>query len=188
MVDAKAFQPPDYGRLLEWLSPDRSEAEKKFQRIRRDLIRIVASRGCPVPEDLADEAIARVAQKVSTIVDRWVGDPGLYFNAVVRNVHREDVRRRRPSSLDHEPPAPGIVDETAEKNSRCLDQCLKTISETDQALILDYYSQDRSDKIAKRKAMATQIGTGLNGLRIRAYRIRQRLFQCVIGCLEAATV
>ncbi len=188
MVEAKAFQPPDYERLLEWLSPDRRDAEAKFQRIRSDLIRIVASRGCPVPEDLADEAIARVAQKVSTIADGWVGDPGLYFHAVVRNVHREYVRRRKPSSLDHEPRASGIVDETAEENSRCLDKCLQTISETDQALILDYYSRDRSDKIARRRAMAAQIGIGLNALRIRAYRIRQQLFQCVTGCLEAVTV
>jgi len=98
------------------------------------------------------------------------------------------VRRRKPSSLDHEPWAAKAVDETAENNSRCLDRCLQTISEADQVLILDYYSRDRSDKIARRKTMATQIGIGLNALRIRAYRIRERLFQCVTRCLEAITV
>ena len=188
MVDEKTFQPPDYDGLLKWLSLDHSEAEAKFQRIRGDLIRIVASRGCAVPEDLADEAIARVAQKVSKIAEGYVGDPALYFRAVVRNVHREYVRRRKPFSLDHEPWAAKVMDETAENNSRCIDQCLQTISEADRSLILDYYSRDRSDKIARRKAIATQIGVGLNGLRIRAYRIRQRLFECVTRCLEAVAV
>ena len=40
-----------------------SQSRQIFERIRGDLIRIVASRGCPVPEDLADEAIERVARK-----------------------------------------------------------------------------------------------------------------------------
>ena len=53
------------------------------------------------------------------------------------------------------------------------------------SLILDYYSRDRSDRIAMRKRMAMQIGAGLNALRIRAYRIRERLFECVTRCLEA---
>ena len=188
MFGMKIFQPPDYDGLLTWLSPDRSQAVTKFQRIRGDLIRIVASRGCPVPEDLADEAIERVARKVSKIAVDYIGDPALYFHAVVRNVHREYVRRRKPSTLDRELRAAEGVDETAENHSRCLDQCLKTISEADQALILDYYSRDRSDKIARRKAIAMQIGVGLNALRIRAYRIRERLFQCVTRCLEAITV
>lgn len=188
MVEAKMFQPPDNDGLLKWLAPGRSEAETKFQRIRGDLIRIVASRGCPFPEDLADEAIARVARKVSKIAVDYVGNPALYFHAVVRNVHREYVRRRKPSSLDHEPWATKTVDDAAENHSRCLDQRLQTISDADQALILDYYSRDRSDKIARRKAIATQIGIGLNALRIRAHRIRERLFQCVTRCLEAIAV
>ncbi len=188
MVGNKVYQPPDYNGLLSWLSPDRSEAVAKFQRIRGDLIRIAASRGCPVPEDLADEAIERVARKVSTIAVDYIGDPGLYFHAVVRNVHREYVRRHKPSSLDREPRAAEAADETQENHSRCLDQCLKTMSEADQALILDYYSRDRSDKIARRKAIAMGIGVGLNALRIRAHRIRERLFLCVTRCLEAVTV
>jgi DNA-directed RNA polymerase specialized sigma24 family protein len=188
MVEMKTFRPPDYDSLLTWLSPDRSEAVAKFQRIRVDLIRIVASRGCPVPEDLADEAIERVARKVPQIAVDYVGDPALYFHAVVRNVHREYIRRRKPSSLEREPGTARDEDETAESHSRCLDQCLKTISAADQALILDYYSQDRADKIARRKAIATEIGVGLNALRIRAYRIRERLFQCVTRCLEAVIV
>lgn len=188
MVGTKPFQPPDYQALLTWLSPDRAEAATKFQRIRGDLIRIVASRGCPVPEDLADEAIERVARKVSKIAVDYIGDPGLYFHAVVRNVHREYVRRLKPTTLDREPQAVKAADETEENHSRCLDECLKTMSDADQAFILDYYSRDRSDKIARRKAIATRIGVGLNALRIRAYRIRERLFQCVTRCLEAIPV
>ncbi len=186
MTNPKPFQPPDYEALLEWLAPGRPvESRRVFERIRGDLIRIVASRGCPVPEDLADEAIERVARKAPELAKNYVGDPALYFHAVVRNVHREYVRRRKPTALYHEVPAAAEKDDTAERNSRCLDQCLKALSGTDQSLILDYYSRDRSDKIVMRKRMAMQIGAGLNALRIRAYRIRERLFECVTRCLEA---
>jgi DNA-directed RNA polymerase specialized sigma24 family protein len=188
MPKPKPFRPPDYEALLEWLSKDPVEARRKFEQIRGDLIRILASRGCTVPEDLADEAIERVARNVPTIAPTYVGDPALYFHAVVRNVHREYVRRRKPGPLENEPRAAAEKDETAEMNSRCLDRCLVRLSEADRSLILDYYSQDRSDKIAMRKRMALRLGGGLNALRLRAYRIRERLFECVTRCLEAMPV
>jgi hypothetical protein len=189
MTKPKPFQPPDYEALLEWLAPGKpAESRRIFERIRGSLIRILASRGCPVPEDLADEAIERVARKAPELAKSYVGDPALYFHAVVRNVHREYVRRRKPTTLDHEVPAVVQMDDTAERNSRCLDRCLRTLSGVDQSLILDYYSRDRADKVAMRKRMAMQIGAGLNALRIRAYRIRERLFECVTHCLEAIPV
>jgi DNA-directed RNA polymerase specialized sigma24 family protein len=188
VANSKPFQPPDYEALLKWLSPTPADAARKFQRIRGDLIRILASRGCPVPEDLADEAIGRVARKAATISVDYVGDPALYFHAVVRNVHRESVRGLKPEALEHELEAPEDKDDAAERNSRCLDRCLTTLSPADRSLILDYYSQDRADKIATRRRMAMHIGTGLNALRLRAYRIRERLFDCVTQCLQALPV
>jgi DNA-directed RNA polymerase specialized sigma24 family protein len=182
----KQFQPPDYEALLNWLCPDGSptEAARTYQRIRGDLIRIVASRGCSAPEDLADEAISRVARKAPTLMKNYVGDPALYFHTVVRNVHREYVRAVKPASLDHEIQAIVETDDGAERNSRCLDRCLKALSAVDRSMILEYYSQDRSDKIAMRKRMANRMGVGMNALRIRAYRIRDRLLDCVTRCLE----
>jgi DNA-directed RNA polymerase specialized sigma24 family protein len=188
MPNPKPFRPPDYEALLDWLSADPAEARRKFERIRGDLIRILASRGCPVPEDLADEAIERVARNVPSIAPTYVGDPALYFHAVARNVHREYARGRKPWPLENEPRATAETDETAEMNSRCLDGCLTALSDADRALILDYYSRDRADKIATRKRMAMRLGGGLNALRLRAYRIRERLFECVTRCLEAKPV
>jgi DNA-directed RNA polymerase specialized sigma24 family protein len=190
MANPKPFQPPDYGALLNWLCPNGTPAEaaRTFQRIRGDLIRILASRGCPVPEDLADEAISRVAGKAPALVKNYVGDPALYLHTVVRNVHREYVRGRKPDPLDHEIEAAMDTDDTAERNSRCLDRCLETLNEVDRSMILDYYSRDRSDKIATRKRMAMRMGVGMNALRIRAYRIRERIFKCVSRCLELKAV
>jgi DNA-directed RNA polymerase specialized sigma24 family protein len=51
-------------------------------------------------------------------------------------------------------------------------------------LILQYYSDEKREKINRRLAMAERLGIPLNALRSRAQRIRNRLEECVNGCLN----
>src|ERR687883_865457 len=64
-----------FDRLLAWLDPDREQAGKKYEEVRSRLVRGFSSHGCPVPEDLADEAINRVAKLLPEIEKTYVGEP-----------------------------------------------------------------------------------------------------------------
>ena len=50
------------------------------------------------------------------------------------------------------------------------------------------WQEEKRAKINFRKQMADRLGVGLNALRIRTYRIRTRLEECLIKCLAEATL
>ena len=90
--------PELFEELLGWLDPDREIAGKRYEDIRRGLIKIFVSNGRHCVEDLADEAINRVANKLNQIKNDYEGDPCLYFYGVAKKIVHED-RRRTPVSL-----------------------------------------------------------------------------------------
>lgn len=179
----------NFDELLGWLHADRDQAGRKYEDIRRRLIRIFVHRGCVTAEDLADETITRVAKKVREVRANYNpgDDPALYFYGVARNVYREYLKRRP------EPPPPppttspyDVDDETPEYD--CLDRCLKHLTQQNRELILEYYqSEEEGAKIESRKKLASRFGLALNALRIRTHRIRVDLKQCVLDCLKEGT-
>src|SRR5262245_60596415 len=102
--------------LLGWLSSDRDEAGRKYEEVRRRLVRIFVCRGCIDAEDLADEAINRVMRKVPEIVPSYVDDPALYFLAVAHRVCLEHLRRKPVSQSQ------ALWDQPDEREQ--IDQCL----------------------------------------------------------------
>jgi RNA polymerase sigma factor (sigma-70 family) len=169
-----------FDRLLSWLDANRDEAGRKYETIRTRLIKIFTCRGCHEAEELADETINRVAAKLDSIVDEYVGDPVLYFYGVAHKIHLEYLRRR---------PVPQVFDiadssEEDEKELDCLDDCVQKLAPNQRQLVLDYYQEDKRAKIDHRKELARKMGIALNALRIRAHRIRATLQQCVQDCLE----
>lgn len=170
-----------FDNFLDWLSGDREQAGRKYEEIRRKLIKIFTCRGCTVSEDLADETINRVARKVQQIKDTYVGDPAHYFYGVAHNVHLEYLRKRAevmPAPL----PAPAPSDET-EQEFDCLEQCMQALPSQHRELVLQYYQEEKRAKIDHRKQLARSLGIELNALRIRAHRIRVSLQDCVRQCL-----
>ncbi len=171
---------PDlFGSFLAWLDPNREEAGKKYEDIRRRLIKMFSSRGCFCPEDLADETINRVIVKVPDIKDCYRGDPGRYCGGVARNVLHEYARKRtvpvsRPKA---DPP------EARERELECLDRCLNEVAVAQRSIILRYYEGEKGTRIQIRSGMARELGTEPNALRLRIHRIRTVLQKCVGDCL-----
>src|SRR5437016_9089424 len=89
----------DFDRLLLWLDPDPERAGVIYEKIRWRLVTILASRGCPLAEELADETIDRVARRVADIYETYAGDKAIYFLGVMNNVHHEYLRRPPPPRL-----------------------------------------------------------------------------------------
>jgi DNA-directed RNA polymerase specialized sigma24 family protein len=189
-----ALQPlPASGNLPEARNPsfDALLNPPEFEKVRGRLIRIFARRGCSIPEDLADETIARVVGKVPEIASHYEGDPLRFVYAVARNVHREFSRRPRTVSLEDQAPLEASSGDDAslrEQTHVCLESCLSKLDSGDRRLIREYYRFEKSGKIDRRKELATDLGIALNTLRIRAFRIRKRLSLCVLDCAKKKDV
>jgi DNA-directed RNA polymerase specialized sigma24 family protein len=166
--------------LLAWLAPGREDAGRKYEEIRRSLIKIFTCRGCLDPEDLADETINRVADRRHDIEGSYTGDPALYFYGVANKIHLEYLRRK---PVPPPPPPPEPEEEAAVQEYECLRRCIERLPLHNRELVMQYYQDEKRAKINNRKLLAERLGIGLNALRIRAHRIRAALQECVEECL-----
>ena len=178
----------NFDALLAWLDPDRERAGQKYEEIRENLINIFSWRGCYDAEDLADEAITRVTQKVAHLAVHFKGDPGLYFYAVARNmlweVSRRELNRTSPEVLDGlSDNIPEVPLNDFEREYECLQECLQKLPAGDRELVLLYYQQDQP-KIVYRKELGRRLGMAPNNLRVKVHRIRATLHACIVKCLE----
>jgi len=172
-----------FAKFLFWLNPDPDEAGNKYETIRRKLIKIFICRGCACPEDLSDETINRVIRKTEEMAESYVGDPALFFYGVANHVYREYLRQKPLHQLPLAETAPASPAEEHE----CLDQCMEKLLPRSRALVFQYYQGERQEKIDLRKELAARLGIPLNALRIRAFRIRAILQECVLRCLGERT-
>jgi DNA-directed RNA polymerase specialized sigma24 family protein len=169
-----------FDSLLCWLHPDREEAGRKYEYIRRRLVKIFTCRGRPDAEELADETINRVTLKAADISKEYVGDPALYFYGVAQKVFLESVRKQPHARMSH----PAERSEGIEQEYECLERCMEQLSPGNRELVLEYYRDEKRAKIERRKRLAEKLRIAQNALRIRAHRIRATLQQCVQECLE----
>lgn len=176
----RTLEQADFDRLLAWLDPDAESAGTLYEKIRWRLIAVLASRGCHVPEDLADETIDRVARRVLDIRETYVGDKALYFLGVMNNVHHEYLKRRpQPRAIE-----PVTDADMKEHVHSCLDKCLEKLSPHARQVIERYYAESKRARINLRKRIATELGISASNLRLRALRIREKLQVCIDNCLE----
>jgi DNA-directed RNA polymerase specialized sigma24 family protein len=178
----KDLQQTDFDRLLLWLDPNPEQAGKLYEKIRWRLIAVLASRGCRVPEELADETIDRVARRVSDIEATYVGDKSLYFLGVMNNVHHEYLKRPRLPELA----SPAEDSSVKEQTYLCLDKCIEKLTPHARAIIEQYYAEDKRAKINLRKRIAAALGVTNSNLRLRALRIRAKLQVCIEQCVSGA--
>lgn len=176
--------------LLDWLDTDRERAALRYENIRRSLIKLFTWRGCHQSEELADETINRVTQKLPEFCRNYTGDPALYFYGVARLVLLEYFRAGAPA---RETPlaveqlggrAAGEQPDASQHKLNCLEKCLRRLSAADRELILRYYREGKQGQTDFRRGIAEQLGITLNTLRVKVHRIRGVLQGCIEKCLE----
>ena len=172
----------DFDALLDWLDSDREQAAMRYEKIRRGLIKIFTGRRCIEPEDLADETINRVTSKLKEIGKEFSGEPERYFYGVANYVYMEYLRRKIPQALR---PTPTNHD-TIELEYNCLERCIERLTKEHRDLLLRYHRADGSAETDHRRALADELGIAPNALRIRVYRIRMTLKDCMEKCIERA--
>lgn len=173
--------------LLDFLGPDRHEAGRAYERIRRRLVQILEWSGCARPEELADETFDRVAHKLAGGLEVQAEDPLRYFCGVAYRVLKEVLREEQKeraalAEVRHLPPA--AADGEDERLLDCLDDCLTSIGEPRRRLLLRYHAGEGRERIDDRRALAEELGLPLNALRIRVHRLRAKIETCVLDCMK----
>ena len=177
-----------FDNLLAVFDPDREAAGQKYLAARANLLRFFEWRGCPFPEDHADETFNRVARKVAEGED--IRNVAGYVMGVARlqvlEIIKSDSRQRE--ALGEYQKSFNEVAEIPETESRidCLQKCLQQLSPDNRDLIIQYYQGDKGEKIENRKKLGVRLGVAMNTLRMRAQRLRDQLQGCVEECVSAA--
>ena len=184
-----AIPPDSFEEILAWLNPDRDVTASMYVQLREGLEKLFTLRLCADPPGLVDETFDRVARKVNELRQSYEGDPRLYFYGVARNLIKEELKKvKTHASLDEidPPPAPEPPkeDETADMREECLHSCLQELSTEKRELILNYYAKEKQAKIDQRAELAERLGTSVETLRVRVYRIRHTLEKCIERCLD----
>jgi len=175
--------------LLALGGGDRDGGGQKYLEIRSNLIRFFEWRGCPFPEDHADETINRMAKRVAE--GEEVLNPAGYAMGVARLLVLEIMkgRQREQAALNEmtvNAEAYTEEEDDGEDRIQCLRQCLDSLPTDNRQLILEYYQGEKGDKIRNRKKLIESLGIPVNTLRMRALRLRERLQGCVEDCLSRA--
>lgn len=173
--------------LLSTLDPDRDTAAGRYIDLRRNLVRLFEWRGCPTPDEYADETINRCAKKIGE--GEEIRDLASYSIGVARMLILEMGRDRARNTLSlEEAPEPRVPppepEEGNEVRVECLRGCLGQLSPETQDLILRYYRGEKGEKIKNRKGLTQLFGIPANVLRMRALRVRERLQLCVQTCMQ----
>lgn len=189
MARDSAIPPESFEEILAWLNPDRDVAATMYVQLRHDLAKMFMWGRCADPEGMTDEAFDRVAKKVQEVRPTYEGDPRLYFRAVANNLIKENHKKIKSqlSLEDIDPPKLVITEseeETAADIDECLQLCLQKLSADKRALILGYYAKEKQAKIDYRYELAQKFGITVETLRVRVFRIRESLAECIGSCLK----
>ena len=175
-----------FQRFLDWLNGGVSSDGEKYLELRRRLVRYFDRKNCVAPDDLADETLNRVARRLREEGGLLDAAPAQYCYIVARYVFLEYLRdsERRAVSLEALPeigaPASSVRLQREDASQlHWLERCLENLSSADRDLIFEYYRGEERVKIDNRQSLAARLGLTMNALSIRAWRIRQRLENCV---------
>lgn len=187
--------------LLRRLSPDKEQAGRIYESLRRKLVEIFARRGVPTLflYELADETLDRVGRKLAAGEVIHHPEPMAYVHGVARNVLNEFWRkqsRREKTEVVIEDLSPRDLAKLESRDRlqqerdnqarwlECMDEFLKTLPPKDAAMLRNCHHDDPRQQSINRRQAAAQMGMTENSLRTHLHRIRQMLQRKVRACVE----
>jgi DNA-directed RNA polymerase specialized sigma24 family protein len=177
-----------FDALLYRLAPERDAAAAVYVQLRRRLASVFAYRGCANPDELADEAMDRLARKV--LEDpQSISNPQRLLFAMAWKIMQESFRQPRSvdlpddwESTETNRPAPPEEDEG--RGQDCLESCLGWLPDGDRSVIVAYFEHEKRAKISHRMDIAKELGISANALRLKVHRIVVQLRTCVTECMD----
>jgi DNA-directed RNA polymerase specialized sigma24 family protein len=167
--------------LLAQLDPDRDTAGKKYEELRRKLVKFFGFWGSRHPEDLADKTITTAARKL--LEGETIENLNGYMHGTARLIYKETVRDEvgTREAMSRKPSDTRANQAKEEQRRSCHQRCLRRLPADEQDLIVRYY---QGPKAPDREGLAAQMGISLNLLRVSAFRIRKKLRDCLQQCLQ----
>jgi DNA-directed RNA polymerase specialized sigma24 family protein len=177
-----------FDRLLLLLDPDRISAAERYEEIRTRLIKFFEWRGCSIAGELADRTFDRVAAKIEQ--GEEIRNITAYCVGVARLVHLESLREveRQRQLFDETPEAAVTYDFEAAATEfarmAAFEDCFAALMPDQRGQLTTYHTGEKAERIANRKGLAKQLGIAAGSLRIRMFRLRQILEECLDRSLK----
>jgi DNA-directed RNA polymerase specialized sigma24 family protein len=169
-----------------------SVRESAFERIATDYVKLrqrlstfFGVRGCPVDE-LVGETMFRLTVRAAqgTVID----DVFKYALGIARYVYADWVagktsedRLLQPLDTSVEAELPDTVGGAMTSAAECLQRCLADLGPEQRELLETFYLDDEQE-VAR---LMERLGTSRNALRLRVFRVKQRLRACLRRCAAA---
>ncbi|MGE0363168.1 MAG: RNA polymerase sigma factor [Vicinamibacterales bacterium] len=173
-------------RLLERLDADPAAAGERYEDLRHTLLRFFEWRHVAQADLAADETLDRLGRRLAE--GEAVVDVRAYALGIARLVALEHHRRpeARHTALDEV--STRHLAAPAERGAdspqlTCFDGCFAALSDEHRQFMLSYYAASGRARIEARAGLASRLGLSANALRLRAQRVRDRLEECIRGCL-----
>ncbi|HEU0179574.1 MAG TPA: hypothetical protein VFV58_35525 [Blastocatellia bacterium] len=187
-IKERELTPEAFTKLLAELDSDPETAGRKYEELRRKLIKFFEWRGALFQEELADETLNRLARKIvegeeieKNVVALSLGIARFVF---LETLKRPDNRRAEMKELATVAAPPERWEEDDDLWVVCLRDCLRGVSDENRELIIEYYQAEGRARIDDRKILAARLGISLNALFSRAKRTRSKLEECVTRCVK----
>jgi DNA-directed RNA polymerase specialized sigma24 family protein len=178
----------EFEAFLALLDPDRELAGEKYEQVRRKLHGFFRGRGLSNAEEAVDEVFNRSARRS---LEGGIENIMAFVLGVARRVASEFHRRPKETPLTESggPPVDPIDyedKEMAEIRQHCLHRCLGRLDVEQRELVVAWYRYDKGEKVENRKRLAAQLNTTVETLKVRAFRVREKLRQLVKECMKQA--
>jgi hypothetical protein len=173
-------------RLLLALGRNRDEAAARYERLRARLVFFFARRQFILAESLADEALDRLAVRLTTGERIEVLES--YAYGIARLVAQEEGRRSIREADANRHYARNISSASDTQSERetqeAMEACLSQHSEADRKLLMEYYTTRGRALIDHRRQLAESLGMTPNAFRKRVFRLRRAIEVCVLARLS----
>jgi hypothetical protein len=184
----RAFAAVDaFQALLDRMRQEGGSVEERYESLRRRLIAFFRLHLPADAEALADRALDRVARKlmegtkIENLLQFTLGVSRMILVECQSQRSRELRAQEGYAGMIEQPATPPEIGEFEEDEARlqervrALRKCLAKLGEQATHVILTYYDTDGSERIARRRRLAAELGLSLNALRNRALRLRGML-------------
>jgi DNA-directed RNA polymerase specialized sigma24 family protein len=182
-----------FEQLLTALDVDRERAGVQYRQLHLRLVKFFEWQCSGQADQQADEVIDRITRRIAR--GERIENLQAYAHGVAKLLlleARKQLEREKQLHTQLLWFAKSRMDRSAEsaendeglQQQECFDNCLETLTGKNRSIILGYYAGERKSKIEGRRQLAETLGTDLNALRVRAYRIRAQLEGCVLHCVE----
>jgi len=182
------MEPAAFDILIGFLARGDADGGEAYEKARRRLLRYFELKGLIDAPELVDATFDRVARKLGEGVEVHL-EPLAYVVGVARFVALENIkhRARQEQAADGERTVADtgeLRDKMArERYLEALEHCLDGLVPAERERVMVYYRGRGKPRIEARRRIAEALGVGVNALRIRMHRTRQRLEDCVRGRL-----